>query len=81
MKKVTLIAAVAIAVLSTSCKKDRTCTCTSTNSGVTTTDVTVMHKVSKKNATANCIGYQRTTTESGAVSGSTVGADNVCTLK
>ena len=80
MKKITLLAAVAIAVLSTSCKKDRVCTCTASQGGVTETTVTTMHKVSKKNGVANCIGYQETTSYSAGTNPPT-GADHTCTLK
>ena len=82
MKKVTLFAVAVVALSLASCKKDRTCTCTSTTSGVTTTDVTVYHKVSKKNATSHCIGWQNTTTSSGSgFSSTTTSADNTCKLK
>ena len=36
MKKIILFAAVAVAVIGTSCRKELTCECTSTNTTVTT---------------------------------------------
>ncbi len=56
MKKMTLLAAVAIAIVFSSCRKDRTCTCTYTNSGSANanTQITTYTKVTKKAALLNC---------------------------
>jgi hypothetical protein len=85
MKKITLLAVVALAVAFTSCKKDRTCKCTQTpessttngtadpnyaSSGTTTTE-TKMTKVKKGAASANCISGERTTTSSYTYGGTT----------
>lgn len=81
MKKVLFIAVVAVASLA-SCKKDRTCTCTTTSSGVTTTEVTVIHEAKKGDARQMCYGTQTTTTVSGGgASGTSVGDDTTCELK
>lgn len=89
MKKITLFAFAVAALSLASCKKDRTCSCTqtdvTTSGGVSSTstssDVTVMTKVSKGTARANClttkVSYSQTY---GGVSYTTV-SDNVCTLK
>ena len=59
MKKITMIAAVAVLALSfASCKKDRTCNCTSTSTepGYTSTpDVTVYMKSKKHDARVYCV--------------------------
>ena len=56
MKKITILAAVALACSFASCKKDRSCTCTYSNSGSsdTYTEITTYNKVSKKTAKADC---------------------------
>jgi hypothetical protein len=85
MKKITLLAVVALAVAFTSCKKDRTCKCTQTpvsdtvngtadpnyaSSGTTTTE-TKMTKVKKSAASANCTSGDRTITGSYTFGGTT----------
>jgi hypothetical protein len=87
MKKITLLAVAFVALTAVSCKKDRTCTCktttssySQTSSGVTvsstgpfgsTEDKTVMTKVSKKAAAANCVSSENTSTETSASGNST----------
>jgi len=80
MKKITLLAAVAIAVLSTSCAKSRTCTCTTATSGGTVTEVYTFDKIHKKNAQEACeqMSNQKTTTVG---SSTTTGDKTTCTLK
>ncbi len=70
MKKITLLAVVAIAVLSmTSCKKDRTCTCTETSGGSTTIHTIVVTKATKKSVAAGeCASGTSTVTYSGQTS-------------
>ena len=72
MKKVTLFAVAAMAVLSlASCKKNHTCTCTS-GSGSTASVTTTTAKSSKKGGTAWCTGATTTATYGGvAVTGGT----------
>lgn len=85
MKKITLLAVVALAVAFTSCKKDRTCKCTQTpvsetvngtanpnyaSSGSTVVE-TKMTKVKKSAANANCVSGERTTTATYTYGGST----------
>ena len=76
MKKIVLLAVAFVALTAVSCKKDRTCTCktttsstSSTSSGFTisstgpyssTENKSVMTKVSKKTAKANCVSYDNT---------------------
>jgi hypothetical protein len=78
MKKVLLIAVVAVASLA-SCKKDRTCTCVTTTSGGTMTEVTTLYKATKGDAREECIGHQTVTTTSPG--GTTTGDKTTCTLK
>ncbi len=80
MKKITLLAVAAIAVLSmTSCKKDRVCTCTTTfSTGGTSTSTTTMYKVKKHDARIFCVGDQTTTTNA---AGTTTGDKTTCELK
>jgi len=56
MKKITMVAAVALAISFASCKKERSCTCTYSNSGSsnTYTEIKTYDKVSKKTAAADC---------------------------
>lgn len=84
MKKISILAVAAVAVLSmTSCKKDRTCTCseTSTSGGTTSaaSTTTVVVNKSTKNAAngGNCASYTKTQT----ISGTTVTDNVTCTLK
>jgi hypothetical protein len=91
MKKITLLAVVALAVAFTSCKKDRTCKCTQTpvsqtvngtadpnypSSGTTTTE-TKMSKVKKGAASSNCITGDQTTTSSYSYGGTSYNAVTV----
>lgn len=81
MKKITLLAVVALAVTFTACKKDRTCTCTNTpvssttngvaatNLGTGSTDVSKLTKVSKNGA--GCASGEQTTTSSYTSGGTT----------
>jgi hypothetical protein len=66
MKKITLLAAVVVAVSFASCKKDRTCECTYTNSGSTNvsshTSSTVITKVKKSDAKYLCTKDSETST-------------------
>lgn len=64
MKKISLLAIAAFAVLSmTSCKKDRTCTCTNTVDGVAAgTDVYAIKDVKKGVAAAHCVSTSQTQT-------------------
>jgi hypothetical protein len=79
MKKITLLAVAAIAVLSmTSCKKDRTCTCTQTDASGTTAYTMVITKVTKKGATMGACA-SGTTTET--VSGTSYVTTTSCTVK
>ena len=76
MKKITLLAVVALAVTFTACKKDRTCTCTwtpvsSTTNGVAATNlgtggtwVFKMTDVKKGAATSQCATGENTNTSS-----------------
>ncbi|MDX2173297.1 MAG: hypothetical protein SFY56_09265 [Bacteroidota bacterium] len=61
MKKIILLPIIAIAISFTSCKKDRICNCTVTSGSFTTTQVTTMVKVTKKQAKANCISTIQST--------------------
>jgi hypothetical protein len=70
MKKITLLALLALGLSFASCKKDRTCTCTTTSTvtytgvpGLTTEtstsqDVTTLKEVNGKSARANCLSYE-----------------------
>ena len=77
MKKITLLAAVAIAVLSTSCTKDRVCTCTTTPAvGSAYTTTTTYFKAHKRSAQIGCeLEAKQTTTPAGT------GDKTTCTLK
>lgn len=88
MKKITLFAFAVAALSLASCKKDRTCTCTNTNTttgtgvnNVTTDkDVTVLTKVSKGTARANCLSTKSTSTNDfGGVTYTTV-SESKCEL-
>jgi hypothetical protein len=80
MKKITLLAAVAIAVLATSCTKDHTCTCTTAISGGGTSSyVVTYHKSHKKNAQLLC-DAEATQTNYTAPTSST-GNSTTCTFK
>lgn len=79
MKKITILAFVAMAISFVSCKKDRTCTCTITQTSSTdngmpqtlnapVTEVVKLTKVTKKGAACN--SGERTTTDS-YISGNT----------
>ena len=48
MKKLLLSSIVVVALLSTSCKKDRTCTCTTTGDGVSATASATIKDTKKK---------------------------------
>ncbi|MBI3520835.1 MAG: hypothetical protein HY062_15970 [Bacteroidetes bacterium] len=67
MKKITLLAAVVVAISFASCRKDRTCECTDTSGGVTYVTTTKV-KSTKKDATSWCDaanGSKSTTTANG----------------
>ncbi|HWY38009.1 MAG TPA: hypothetical protein VNY73_05590 [Bacteroidia bacterium] len=69
MKKITLLAVAAIAVLSmASCKKDRTCTCTQTSPGGSSSYTLVVTKVTKAGATQGACASGTTTETSGGTS-------------
>lgn len=87
MKKITLIAIAFISLSLISCKKDRTCSCSTTitsSTGVTggigyvnsgpfssTEDKTVMTKVTKKTAQANCVSNENTNVYTDIANGDT----------
>ncbi len=87
MKKITLVTFAIASLFLISCKKDRTCTCTTTitvskgvaggveysNSGPfsSTEDKTVMTKVTKKTAQANCVSNENTNVYTDIVNGDT----------
>jgi len=86
MKKITLLAVVALAVTFTACKKDRTCECTQTDTNsngttsVTTTDPVMtieVKKVSKGDAKYMCQKMESSYTYS-TTTNSTI---NDCKLK
>ena len=82
MKKITLLAAVVIAVSFASCRKDKTCTCTSVTSGTgySYTSVTVIKaKSTKKDATAWCSGAQSATSTTNGVA-NTGGSAETCVV-
>lgn len=94
MKKITLLAAVAMAFSFASCKKDRTCTCTTTSTTTATTgststttsstgtDVEILKGVSKGTARANCLNYKYTSTNSyGGTDYTTTTERSGCSLK
>ena len=83
MKKITMIAAVAVLALSfASCKKDRTCTCTTTGTGYTSTSTTTIYEVKKGDAMERCVGDQTTTvTAASGVSTTSTGDKTTCELK
>ena len=80
MKKITILAVAAIAVLSmTSCKKDRTCTCTSsTNGGSASTSTVVVNKATK-NAAIGGSCWSGTSTQT--IAGTAYTTTQTCTLK
>ena len=71
MKKVTLLAAVAIAFSFASCKKDYTCTCTTTwtGSSLSVTSTTVYKKASKSSVKAACASIDYKDEDTGAIEG------------
>jgi hypothetical protein len=87
MKKQILVAISFVSISFVSCKKDRTCTCTTTTTiskGVTggveytnsgpfssTEDKTVMTKVTKKAAQANCVSNENTNVFTNIANGDT----------
>ena len=79
MKKITLFAVVAMAVLSlASCKKNRTCTCTATDASGSTVHTIVVSKATKKSVAAGaCASGTQTVTYSGTSYVST----RTCTIK
>lgn len=74
MKKITLLAAVIIAVSFASCKKAKTCTCTD-NSGFKT--VTVTDKISKSDANLLC---PKTTSSKSTSGSSSSNSSSTCVL-
>jgi hypothetical protein len=73
MKKITLLALLALGLSFASCKKDRTCTCTDSGSTVVTggpnagtypdpssSSTTTLKEVNGKSARANCLTYEGT---------------------
>jgi hypothetical protein len=85
MKKITLLAAVVVAVSFASCKKDRTCECTYTNSGTTNvsshTSSTVITKVKKSDAKYLCTKDSETNTyTNGSISNTSTSMQD-CKLK
>lgn len=72
MKKLLIVAVIAVAGLA-SCKKDYTCTCTTTTTpgGTGTPQVTTFNGVSKGAARANCLDSKSTYTFSGVTVTST----------
>ena len=80
MKKITLIAAVAIAVLSTSCKKDRVCTCTVTPVSGTGSTYTVTYFKAKK-GDARLLCTAQATEQDVTAPTSIKGDKTTCTLK
>jgi hypothetical protein len=86
MKKITLFAFAIAALSLASCKKDRTCTCTSVTTtngvvGASTTDVTVLSKVSKGTGRANCLTTKITFSQTYGSQVDNYVIDNTCTLK
>lgn len=79
MKKITLLAAVFVAITFASCKKDRVCTCTTTYAGGTSVDKTTYFDVKKKDARLYCVGHQTETTNTPG--GTTTGDKTTCELK
>lgn len=79
MKKITLLAAVFVAITFASCKKDRVCTCTTTKSWGTETDVTTYYKAKKGDVREKCIGSQTVSTDSPG--GTSTGDKTTCELK
>jgi len=60
MKKMTLLAAVVVAVSFASCKKERTCECNVTNGGVAYNKTYDLGKTKKKDAQTVCDSYKTT---------------------
>lgn len=81
MKKITVIASLFIAALTTSCTKSHTCTCTTTpTSGTAYTSVTTFDKITMANAAEACQqGSSQTVTTAGSTT--MTGDKTVCTLK
>ena len=89
MKKITLLAILALGFSFTSCKKDRTCTCTDTvtvtssliNFTDTDASTTTLKEVNGKSARANCLSYEATQTENDGNGGiATVVYKSTCSL-
>jgi hypothetical protein len=95
MKKIILFAAVAVAVIGTSCRKELTCECTSTNTTVTTvggnsttTTSTSSYKVTKASQkkkdfrlTEGCYGTKDTYTNTFTGGTSVTTSDQTCEVK
>lgn len=86
MKKITLIAAVAVVALAfSSCKKDWTCTCNTTNAtsaGSTTTngDPVTHKKITKSQAKGNCHDMEVTGTSTYGGTSTSYTTTETCTL-
>ena len=95
MKKIILFAVIAVAVIGTSCRKERTCECTSTSTSVTTvggnsttttsTGTSKVTKASQKKKdfklTETCYGYKETYTNTFTGGSSVTTVDQTCELK
>ena len=85
MKKITVLAAVLVAVSFASCKKDRTCECTYTTSGTTNvtshTSSTVITKVKKSDAKYLCTKDSQSYTNTSGSTSSTSTSSSDCKLK
>ncbi|MHB8258848.1 MAG: hypothetical protein ACYDCN_04335 [Bacteroidia bacterium] len=81
MKKITVIASLFIAALTTSCAKQHVCTCVITpTTGPTETDVITYDKITMANAKLACETQSQQTVQT--VSGNTqTNPKSVCTLK
>ncbi|HEX7415478.1 MAG TPA: hypothetical protein VF411_15665 [Bacteroidia bacterium] len=81
MKKITVIASLFIAVLTTSCTKSHVCTCVTTpTSGTAYTSVTTFDKITMANAAEAC---QQNSSQTVTTMGSATQTSDkvVCTLK
>lgn len=85
MKKITLLAAVVVAISFASCKKDRTCECTYTQTGTTNvtshTSSTVITKVKKSDAKYLCGKEVETYTSTNGSVSNTSSYTSDCKLK
>ena len=95
MKNIILFAAVAVAVIGTSCRKERTCECTSISTTVTTvggnsttttstgTSKVTMASQKKKDfrLTESCYGYKDTYTNTFTGGSSVTTVDQTCEVK